>query len=297
MKSKENQSATTTPTASTAYAQVGDVANTFVLSASVLYAAVVIFFTQPGKSGVLDVEWKKDGFCVQNKDVPFLSSFDTCLYVDILLSIVLGGMYYAWKDKPGMASSSEIVPMVILGTLGHGLAHGAMAVKLRDGTYGTDSTTMEGDEIPPLWQLLLFCALFWFPLLKASMPKLSSYAVAALAWAVTYGPVLAGGLKKELGFPYTQTVLSVAFHISQLMLSTEEKQRREYMTLPITAMLPVLTAWNEALFCTAYFRSAGGHVLYDASIVISFIVFYVDSYRANVMVSATSPVGSKQKTT
>jgi hypothetical protein len=279
------------------FVYIGNAANIVVLGASIVYAAIVIYFTQPGKSGVLDEAWKKDGFCIHNKDVRYASSFDTCLYVDVLLSLLLYAMYWKWKNLPGMETASEIVPMLILGTLGHGLAHGIMAAKFRDGSYETEKME-EAVDFPPWPQLLAFCALFWFPLLKASMPKMNSAIVAFLAVIVTYGPTFAGGMKKQLGFAYIQTVLSIAFHLSQLTLKAEEKQRREYMTLPLSAIFPVLVAFNEAMFCSSYFRALGGHVIYDFSIIFSYIVFYVDCYRVTA-ISSSSPtkITNKEKLT
>ena len=69
------------------FVYIGNAANIFVLGASIVYAATVIYFTQPGKSGVLDEAWKKDGFCIHNKDVRYASSFDTCPYVDVLVLV------------------------------------------------------------------------------------------------------------------------------------------------------------------------------------------------------------------
>jgi len=257
----------------------GDIINVFVLSSSLVYAFTVIYFTRPGIGGdgggsFIDDEWKKDGFCIQNIDIPFWSSFDTCLYVDVIFSTVLYFMYQSWKDIPGMETSSKNVPSFIVATLGHGIAHAAMAVKLRDGSYGDNDDN--GGYIIPIWQAVVFCIVFWFPLLTTTMPKMKKQYVLFIASIVTF---IQGGLRKELGFAYVQTILSMAFHTSQLMSSTEENNRREYMTLPLSALLPIVTSWNEILFCKSYFRSMGGHVLYDASIIISYVVFYLDCYR------------------
>jgi hypothetical protein len=280
------------------YVRIGNFANVFVLVLALLYTVTIISATTTTEDDSVaestantttnflrvDDEWKKDGFCIHNKDVPYLSSFDTCFYVDVLFSTILGVMYLYWKNIPSMKTSSEIVPMVIMGTVGHGVAHFAMAMKFRDGSYYEESQQEQQQEIPPFYQLVVFCFLFWFPLLKASMPKMNAKIVALLSLIVTYGPIVIGGgmMKKQLGFAYVQTVISIAFHISQLRLSRTEKSQREYMTLPLSAMLPVLTSWNEALGCEAYFRSMGGHVLYDASIIISYILYYADCYRVNV---------------
>lgn len=283
------EQATTTTTKQVSHHRVtGDIINVFVLAVSLVYAWTVVYFTQPGIQGVVDEEWKKDGFCIQNVDVPFWSSFDTCLYVDIFFSAILGVMYLAWRNIPGMETSSIPVPSVIAATLGHGIAHGAMAVGLRDGSYHQQ---IDDEEAPPMWKIMVFCAVFWFPLLKASLPKLKNTEVAFLAVIVTYGM---GFVKKELGFAYVQTIVNVAFHASQLMLTTDEKNRREYVTMPLAGVLPIVVAWNEILFCDSYFRSAGGHVLYDASIIVSFIVFYLNCYHFNTKSNSKSLI--KQKT-
>ena len=256
------------------YAKIGNIVNSAVLGGAIAYAAVVVYYSRPGATGVLDPQWKEDGFCIQNKEVDYLSSFDTCLYVDVIFSAVLGALYFKWKDLPGMEISSKIVPMVILSTLGHGFAHGKMAAEGR-----SDGWEHEGiREIPPWPHLIAFIALFWLPLLKASMPRVNTFLVAIAAFLATYLPILAGGLKKELNFAWIQTVVSIAFHCSELSLPPGEKNRREYMTLPLAGLLPVLVAWNEALFCSAYFKRVGGHVWYDFSIVASFILQYIDSY-------------------
>lgn len=278
------------------FAAVGNAINLFVLVASLGYAATVIYFSQPGNDGVLDEQWKADGFCIHNKYVAYQSSFDWCLYVDLVFSLILLVMWWNWRKLPGMDKASEVVPMLILSTVGHGVAHGGMAAKLRDGRHETENTFVM-PEVPPFPQLLAFCGIFWFPLLKAAMPKMKTGLVAFFAVLVTFGPVLAGGIQKQLSFAYVQTIISVAFHLSQLSLSSNEKQRREYMTMPMSGIIPVLVAWNEALLCTAYFQSIGGHAIYDASIILSFIAFYADSYRASRANYDISAVSSKEKTT
>mmetsp|Transcript_34362 Transcript_34362/g.63176 ORF Transcript_34362/g.63176 Transcript_34362/m.63176 type:complete len:286 (-) Transcript_34362:402-1259(-) len=278
-------------TSNSHHAKAGNVLNASMLLASLLYVAVAIHFTQPGKSGVLDNGWKEDGFCIHNKEVPYWSSFDMCLYVDVFFSAVLGILYWKWRELPGMKASSDIIPMVIMGTLGHGIAHGVEAVKFRDGRYEEEKALEDVEETPSFFFLVLFWAFFWFPLLKASMHNMNSFKVAMIAVAVNWGPSFAGGLKKELIFPYIQTVINFASHLSQLALSSKEKQQREYMMLPLVSLIPFLVSWNEALFCSSYFKSAGGHVWYDAGIIISYIVFYVDCYR----VSSTKLLGTKQK--
>ena len=75
----------------------GDIINVSVLAASVVYVITVVYFTMPGGAaqGVVNEQWKKDGFCIQNSDVPYWSSFDTCLYVDVVFSAIIASTYFA----------------------------------------------------------------------------------------------------------------------------------------------------------------------------------------------------------
>lgn len=268
---------------SLSFSALGNAANAFVLTSSLAYAGVVVYFTRPGENlggSFLDDDWKADGFCIANKDVPYWSSFDTCLYVDTLFSFLLSILYFRWRKLPGMKRSSELIPMVVLGTLAHGLAHGVMAAKKLRGVEADDTGEQRGLSFVGN---LAFCFLFWFPLLKASMFRVPSPYVATMAVAATFGPVLCGGLRQEHGFAYIQTVLSIAFHTSQICLPSEHKLVREYVSLPLLVSLSVFVAWNEAFFCQTYIRAAGGHVLYDASIIIGYILYYIDCYRCNVL--------------
>merc|ERR1711937_867406 len=185
-----------------------------------------------------------------------------------------GTLYFAWKDIPGMGRSSETVPALIMATLGHGLAHGAMAIKLRDGSYHQlmdgNGDAVEEHSVPATWQLLCFGAIFWFPLLKGGLPKMNIKHVAMLSAVATYGQCF---VKKELSFSYVQTIVNIAFHISQLTLPLNDKICREYMMMPLANVFPIIVAWNEILFCDSFFRSAGGHLLYDASTLFRLLYF------------------------
>jgi len=97
--------------------KLGDLANGVILAVSLLYAATVIYFTQQPDQSFFDETWKQDGFCIQNKDVPYWSSFDKCLYVDAFFSAVLAWMWYRWRNVQGMSKASELVPFVVLGTV------------------------------------------------------------------------------------------------------------------------------------------------------------------------------------
>eukprot|EP00534_Pseudo-nitzschia_fraudulenta_P000062 CAMPEP_0201125502 /NCGR_PEP_ID=MMETSP0850-20130426/21697_1 /ASSEMBLY_ACC=CAM_ASM_000622 /TAXON_ID=183588 /ORGANISM="Pseudo-nitzschia fraudulenta, Strain WWA7" /LENGTH=281 /DNA_ID=CAMNT_0047393551 /DNA_START=82 /DNA_END=927 /DNA_ORIENTATION=- len=275
----------TNTTQASHYKTTGDVVNVCVLAASLAYAATVVYYTQPGVTGVVDEHWKKDGFCIQNMDVPYWSSFDTCLYVDVVFSAVLGIMYLSWKEIPGMEVVSEMTPGMIVGTLGHGLAHGAQAATFRDGSYQTSAAEEE-----PVWFYFLFGAFFWFPFLKIGLKKVKTEYVALLSLIVTVAQI---PVKKELGFAYVQTILYIVFGLDQLMMSPERKNKREYTTFALVSIPPVVVSWNEALLCDAYFRSVGGHVLYDGVIIVSLVMQYIDCYLYHTRNNSKSLVKEK----
>jgi hypothetical protein len=255
------------------YASQGNIANVAVLAVALAYAACVLYFTQEGRQGVLDEEWRKDGFCIQNKDIPYWSSFDTCLYVDTLFCILIMGLYFSWKDMPGMARSSQLVPMVSLGTFAHGLAHAMLAAKFRN---ANPEEVEVASYRPSHLEWVIMAIIFWFPFLKVSMIHASNWQVAVLSCIVTFGNSKL--TRKQYGFMYVQTIIAIATHCSQLALSRKEKECREYMTFVLSALPAALTSWNELLLCSAYFKYFGGHVLYDGSICFGVLFFYIDAY-------------------
>ena len=299
----------------------GNVVNGIVFLLALAYALSVLYYTHPDQQDatttqLFDSQWLQDGFCIQHKDVPYWSSFDTCLYVDVIGCAILALLFALWHKRPGMKiRANELVWFVILGTLGHGIAHGFMAYELRQrqeesiaaaerflsdntdpnataadeelksGTVNGTSQNSIDNDIPdhPAWQMVVFWLIFWFPLLKASMIRMKTYKVLLFSAIVTYGNTF---VRKQHGFMYVQTILAICFHTSELFLTpsigkkSNGKYCYEYFTLPLmVGALPVIVAWCEALFCTTWFERMGGHMLYDASIILSFIIYYIDAYR------------------
>mmetsp|Transcript_7669 Transcript_7669/g.11621 ORF Transcript_7669/g.11621 Transcript_7669/m.11621 type:complete len:283 (+) Transcript_7669:220-1068(+) len=268
------------------FRKAGDIANAIVLTLAIAYAACVVLWIDRERDGkrrsFFDEQWKQEGFCIQHKNIPFWSSFDTCMYVDTFFSICLGILYRCWKDHPGMQTSSDLVPFVIIGTLAHGFAHEYEAFMWRQQQQQQQTNLLEGattitteEPEPTLLGNIIFCIVFWFPLLKASLIHVHSKFVAIMSICVTFGMTY---MEERYVFTYIQSVLLIASHTNQLMLPLEEKDKSsyEYMVLPLMSALPiVLTGWVEAIYCTAFYQSLGGHVLYDACIIVSFLLYYI----------------------
>ena len=276
--SKKTES-TTASSSDNDYVQYGNIFNAVVLSLSLLYTTCVVIYTQKGRTGVLDDEWKVEGFCIQNRDVLYWSSHETSTYVDFVFCALLGYLYYNWHTTKGMEFANQFIPMGIVGTLGHGVAHWMLAIKMRqkDTMNNDDEIVATEQQTTSNFETILFCTFFWFPLLKASIPKSSVFHAYTLAIVVTY--VQRNYLAEVYGFTYIQTILSVATHVSQLLLSENEKNCRSYMTLPLIAALPaVIISILEATSCNRFFKSWGGHVWCDACIIIGMTMYYIDAY-------------------
>ena len=61
------------------FKSIGDKAHYAALASSLLYACAVTLYANDDADTFFDEDWKKEGFCVANPDVPFWSSYVPCL--------------------------------------------------------------------------------------------------------------------------------------------------------------------------------------------------------------------------
>jgi hypothetical protein len=251
--------------------------------ASVLaYTVLVVLFAKPG-SQIFDEQWVEDGFCVINKDIPYWSTHDLCLYCDILLVIVGWGIYERLRDSgPEMKSMDDLMRFNLLGHLGHGAAHGFIAYQLYrapgsheqiQGTSNTLEKFLQMDMmllVPGIW---LFLA-FWFGLLKGAMPKASNKTIAVLTVLVSTGQLF---VKEIFAFGYVQAILAVAFTCTQLRLPAKDKNF-SYFANSTTSLAISLVPWVECLACQSVASKLGGHLIFDVSIPIFLGGSYVASW-------------------
>jgi len=203
-----------------------------------------------------------------------------CFYADTVLAIVTGALYVLLKDTPGMKNANDLVKWNVIGILGHGLGHGGIAKYVRDNvTAGgpqvidvVDFTLLTGAD---LVKRHLPGVLFWFPLLKASMSNVSSLPVLLMSVLSIVGSMLT---PPRFGFTYTQTILMVAFSLNQLRRPKSEKTF-PYALYAVLVSLPLgLIGWAESLACSNFVIHYGGHLIYDAFIPLSSILFYLCCY-------------------
>lgn len=288
---------------STTWSRIGDLTHlALILNASAFAYAVVMH----NESDLFDPVWQPEGFCVANRDVPYMNSHDLCLYFDTIFALIHGLVYLGLRNQPGMDPANELVKFNIIGIMGHGLGHGAIAKGIRDGINASSSSaedsTSSGLSGFEIMQSLSFLeaiktmipyVIFWILLMKATMPT-AKWSVVSLMTALSFvGNIF---VPERFGFTYVQTVLLLAFSIHQLLRPSSEKGFA-YALFPIIAGFPVskyycivgtavlmmccsmltpyfhvivgVIAWIESTMCSKGVIDIGGHCKYRIGVYAS----------------------------
>ena len=263
------------------YATVGDIGNVLLLTNALVFAYMAATRIADESDAFFDAAWKEEGFCVQHRDVPYWSSHDVCLYVDAVATWFLLVTYVALKES-NLAAANDLFMKNIPGVLFHGIAHGAIGKTIREHTYNIEDShkipielyRQEGSMSTVFLTMVLPFLLFWFALMKGSLPTFANKTV-AMAATIAF----AGGsfIPTIFGFTYVQTVLIAAFSFSQLATPKSEKNNLANASLPFLAGIPTgLVPWMESTQCSNFVRDKlYGHVVFDASIPICLILWYV----------------------
>ncbi len=231
-------------------------------------------------STFFDSQWKQEGFCITNRDVPFWNSHDMCLYVDTAMALLASLMFLAWRKDPGMERANVIFQSGVPGILLHGFGHGTLGKAIREGTMNIDEgrklvieTILEKVDGPlHVAASMIPLLAFWFFLSKASMPQLPNvYIVVAAILAV----LRQLWTSNDFGFTYVQTILMLQFSINQLARPKEEKDFG-YLLYPVIVGLPLtMIGWMESTMCSTMVRDfLYGHLAYDAYIPIAMMTWY-----------------------
>jgi hypothetical protein len=257
---------------------VGNAAHILTLISTGMFAVTAGNLMHDPTSTFFDEVWQKDGFCVTNRDVPYLNSHDMCLYVDTVLAVLCGLLYMKWQKDPGMEDANLIFKLGIPGIVFHGFGHGAIAKGMRDGVVVENGQALGIEllnEMQPhqLSQLVLLGISFWYALSKASMPAVNNTVVVFLATGAALRQLY---VPQEFGFTYVQTVLLFQFSINQLARPSTEKNFA-YCLYPILVGLPLtFVGWMESTMCSSFVKDyLYGHLVYDAYIPISMMAWYI----------------------
>lgn len=261
------------------FATLGDLTHLSVLLLSLSFAFLAVTRYSDPSDTLFDADWKKEGFCVTNKDVPFYNSHDLCFYVDSVLGVLLGIVCLLLRQQPGMEEANKLLLVNVPGILAHGLGHAGIGASYRDGTLEENDirglTPLESAE--HLYQLS-FLLVFWLGMTKACFASWKSIpGIVLLAVTITVFHSLA--VPNAFGFTFVQTILLLLFSSDQMMQDRSSKGL-EYFTYPLMMGLPLtLVGWMESMYCTSFVKDKlYGHLAYDAYIPISSLVWYIMIY-------------------
>jgi hypothetical protein len=233
---------------------------------------------------MFDETWKKEGFCVTNRDVDFWSSHDVCFYVDTAAALILGCVYLLYSPSQSAQVNKEFL-LNIPGIFGHGLAHAAIGMGIRTGLvdsseawksfYQTMST--KGFLTSESIQGAVANLVFWLFLLKAILPKLSHVLVVALSMLIMSVQVF---VPQVFGFTFVQTVLLVLYSWAQMQRPVEEKGYSYALYSALVGFPLVMVSILESTLCSTFVKDwLYGHVVYDAYIPASILVWYLLCYK------------------
>lgn len=263
------------------YARAGDAAHCITIASTLGFAFLAGKYMRDPTSTFFDAQWKQEGFCITNRDVPYWNSHDMCLYVDTIMAMVAGLLFLAWRNDPGMDKANVIFQSSIPGVLLHGIAHGALGKAVREGTINLEeghklvieTALSKNESTLRLAVSFLPLVAFWYALSKASMPNISNKFILVAALVVTLRHLW---ISNDFGFTYTQTILMLEFSINQLCRKKEEKDMG-YFLYPVMVGLPLtIIGWMESTMCSTIVRDLFyGHLAYDAFIPIAMMAWYM----------------------
>ena len=265
------------------FKSLGDSAHAVTLVSTLAFTYMAGRYMNDSNDTFFDTSWKRDGFCVAHAEVEYWNSHDVCLYLDMVMAALLGLVYLALRDTPGMEAANMFLFANIPGIVGHGIGHGAVGKQMRDlglegleaaaaqqGFFQADQPSME------IAQQLGFFFLFWAALLKASMSNIQTKYLIPCVLVAMVGNTL---VPASFAFTYVQTILLLAFSINQLSRPASEKDYF-YATYPLFVGFPLtLVGWMESTQCSNFVRDyMYGHVVYDAYIPIANLAWYLVCY-------------------
>jgi hypothetical protein len=198
----------------------------------------------------------------------------------LLISLLgLGVRRYLPAKSDPQKTADHLVFHAILGAMGHAAGHALIANAIRLQVYPPGHMTpFDAVRDDPIWIALAKLGpgypLFWMPLVQTYMSNTAKGRVALVAFLCMLGSLF---LPTRLGFAYTQSVLFAGLSIDQLLLPASEKGF-VYTLWPIMTVIPsAVFSWIEATGCTTYpiMVKFGGHVVYDAFMASSYVLFYL----------------------
>merc|ERR1711971_85103 len=224
------------------YKLSGDLINSCAVLSSILLFVSVIYSTQPVA--------QRDGFCIDNAESPYGSSFYVD-YVGMIILVAIWCFFHALDiNMAAMESSDAYISAGEISTTGHLCAHFS--------------------ALSPFSQILVGGLIVWSPFLRIIMFKKDINYTGLMALIMSY---LQGFSIHNLQFVYVLAITWCILSLFKLVRSTPaEKHRREYMATSMLCLSVILVAWIGVLYCAAFFRS------FIVIRFLSFILFCIDCY-------------------
>jgi hypothetical protein len=236
-----------------------------------------------------------------NPDRPFWTSHDLCLYCDVGLAAVQAVLVLILQGEPGMEIASQIVKPQLLGIVGHGIGHGAIARALRQNDSASPTTIdmhqseYEAGNFPGLSLASVPFFVFWVMLLRSALPKLSW---ANLAVMSVFSMLFQQFFPRNFGFTYVQSILMMAFGWNEMVMKPASEKGFEYAIFPWIVSVPLtMIGWLESTFCSKFVVRLGGHLVYDAYIPLATMCFYLICWLKASLSNATTKSSSSDKKT
>ena len=137
--------------------------------------------------------------------------------------------------------------------------------------------TLTPYERNPGWKGPPYAAMlcvFWYGFIRGINADSKHWVIVGLS--LLYGSIhffLVPGL---LAFAYVNCLLSLQYALTGLLF-VDATKKGDYYSTAITMMgIPTsLMAWLEALGCEGIMRPLGGHVLYDSTLSVGMLAFFI----------------------
>ena len=268
-------------------ARTGDIAHAFIILNTTVFLAAVLLHAV-GMLNVFSEAFQAQGFCIANFTAA-VSSHELSFYSDTVFASAIFLLSRPYKSEPSMKPVIRAVP----GILGHGVAHYHIGYHGRGRSVGAADGPQILSDTPPttLAQGVVVVSIFFFLLFRAS-DGMSTRATAAQA--VIHGAVTVLLVPPRFGFTYVQTALLLVFSLVELARAGEEKDVY-WDAYAVLVGLPVgFVAWAEALTCEHGYRSLGGHVIYDTSISLSVLCYFI-CVRSGVLAARAATDAERTK--
>jgi len=241
---------------------------------TILYSVIVISEIVHGRPHLTSPEWFNQGFCVWRGE-DGSTSHSLCLKYDLplgLLTLVINAVN-SWKQgrdtDSALRTALRIVTVTSMFNILHGFGH--YDIHMKDG----DLTAVQPSKLT--WPLFAGAYLFAFTFLGFGpfLGYLFGVPLVPLFCVHVFTSLGFMYLPKQFAFGAVQFVINCYYCIPRIIWigwDTEEDLRLRvdngWAVNSIGNLLLMPVVFSEAFACETFYKMAGGHLLYDGSILL-----------------------------